>query len=57
MSALPPRADICGAIARVYFGPEVNIRCEKAQPLVLRGPMGFKSLAKPRKCYHSDHGV
>jgi hypothetical protein len=24
MSALPPKADMCGAVAHVYFGPEAD---------------------------------
>jgi hypothetical protein len=29
MSALPPKADICGALAHVCFGPEADIIVQK----------------------------
>ena len=50
MSALPPKADMCGATAYVCFGPIADI----FSPFGSRRPVGRVQLVDPRSLLNDD---
>src|SRR6516164_6529237 len=47
MSALPPKADMCGARAHVRFGPKAD-SCSAAKSIAIRSPRGEQRTSRDK---------